>query len=316
MSNHSLYSSKRLKLKNILHIKSDTKNSGDTRMSKPTNKKNRPMSATRFTIFKNDKVTVYKNNNENKQKCILLRDIVEIYEIKTMNDVHENKVSIGKYITLGKHDRVLKPFFNKVKMEKVDDCNVKLYWFNTENEIWILNFENNDTCNEFCDNVLVAFKKKTTEVSELDAFLSGDEEDYTSKDDIKFSRHSSESDTLTHKSQTSTVDVLKMFKEALSKMNEFKFDAQIEKHKKKRISSSSQFHKRMSLIDVRPDFTIDNPSEYEAKTRVNSENTNRYKRFSTFEYSNLPRNLSNGESRNFSDQSSKTVRRNALETDL
>lgn len=307
MTNHPLHTSKRLKLKNILHIKSDNKQANEMNKAK----KNRPMSATRFTIFKNDRVTVYKNSNENKQKCILVRDIVEIYEIKTMNDIHENKVSIGKYITLGKNDRVLKPFFSKVKMEKIDDCNVKLYWFNSENEIWILNFENEDTCKEFCDNVLVAFEKKSTDIAELDIFLSDDEEE----DDNEPSRHSSESDTLTHKSQPSSVDVLKMFKDALSKMNEFNFDTQIEKHEKRSVSTSSQFYKRMSLIDIRPDSTFDNSADYESTTRVNSENNNRYKRYSTFEFANMPR-VSSGDNRNISDRSTRTVRRTALQPDI
>ena len=276
-------------------------------------KKNRPMSATRFTIFKNDRVTVYKESNNYEQKCILAKDIVEIYEIKTMNDIHENKVSIGKYITLGKNDRVLKPFFSKVKMEKIDDFNVKLFWFNSENEMWILNFENEDTCKEFCDNVLVAFEKKSTEIAELDVFLSDDEEG----DEIfnERSRYSSESDTLTHKSQPSSVDVLKMFKDALSKMNEFNFDAQIEKHEKRSVSTSSQFYKRMSLIDIRPDSTFDNSPDYESTTRVSSENNNRYKRYSTFDFANMP-GTSSEYNRNFSDRSARTVRRTALQSDI
>ncbi|KAL6930358.1 uncharacterized protein HGUI_01545 [Hanseniaspora guilliermondii] len=298
MVNHSSHNIKRLNLKNILHIKSDNK-SNDTSMNKQ-GKKNRPMSATRFTIFKNNNVTVYKYSKESKEKCILSNDIVEIYEIKTMNDIHENKVSIGKYITLGKNDRILKPFFNKVKMEKLGSCNVKLHWFNNEKEIWILNFESEDVCNEFNDNVLIAFERKDTKVSDLDIFLSEDEE-------VDFSRPSNESHIST-KSSATTVDVLKMFKEAVSKMNEYNFDTQIEKHDKRSISNSSVFYKRNSLID--------NTSGYDSTTRVNSDNTNRYKRYSTFEYLSEPRHLSSGDNRNFSNQSTKTVRRSALTTDI
>lgn len=298
MVNHSAHSIKRLNLKSILHIKSDSK-TDESAMSKQ-GRKNRPMSATRFTIFKNSNVTVYKYSKECKEKCILARDIVEIYEIKTMNDIHENKVSIGKYITLGKNDRVLKPFFNKVKMERVGICSVKLHWFNNEKETWVLNFENEDVCNEFNNNVLTAFERKDTRVSDLDIFLSEDEEE-------ELPRPSSES-YISAQSSDSKVDLLKMFKEAVSKMNEYNFESHIEKHDKRSISNSSVLYKRSSMID--------NTSGYESTTRVNSDNTNRYKRYSTFEYLNEPRHLSTGNDRNFSSQSTKTVRRSALTTDM
>ncbi|CAI8494600.1 unnamed protein product [Hanseniaspora opuntiae] len=220
---------------------------------------------------------LYKYSKECKEKCILARDIVEIYEIKTMNDIHENKVSIGKYITLGKNDRVLKP-----------------------KETWVLNFENEDVCNEFNNNVLTVFERKDTRVSDLDIFLSEDEED-------ELPRPSSES-YISAQSSDSKVDLLKMFKEAVSKMNEYNFETHIEKHDKRSISNSSVLYKRSSMID--------NTSGYESTTRVNSDNTNRYKRYSTFEYLNEPRHLSTGNDRNFSSQSTKTVRRSALTTDM
>lgn len=267
-------------------------------MSKQGRKK-RPMSATRVTIFKSSNVSVYRHSQACREKCILAKDILEIYEIKTMNDVHENQVSIGKYITLGKNDRVLRPFFNKVKMERGGPCSVKLHWCNNEEETWVMNFESEDECDEFSNSVHEAFEMKATGVSELDVFLSEDEED-------ELSRPGSEPHTSTQ-SSNSKEDLLRMFKEAVSRMNEYSFEAQIEKHDR-RNNSHSVLYKRSSMLD--------NASGYESTTRVNSDNTNRYKRHSTFEYLDEPRHLSSGNCRNLSSQSTTTVRRSALTADM
>ncbi|XBW34611.1 hypothetical protein QEN19_000177 [Hanseniaspora menglaensis] len=252
---------KRLKLKSILHLKSDSEHgkSNSNIYQSSNNKKKRPMSASRFTLFKSNNTTVYKIS-ENKKTLVVLNDFLEIYEIKTMNDMNENKLSIGKYITLGKNGKLLKPLFAKVRMERCENFMVKFYWHNTNNDIWEIVFQSNEICNNFCDQMI---QKKDKEIASLDDLLS-DDEDYESI---------SEAETLAH---LEAVDLLQLFKEAVSKMNHFKFENELPQRSS---SIPSNLYRRFSLID------IEKPSEItHTNYRVSSENNSKYKRFSTLDY--------------------------------
>lgn len=261
---------KRLKLKNILHLKVDNDNNHHN-TSTVTNKvyarKKRPMSATRFTLFKNTNLNVYNISNSNK-KTLVTNDLLEIYEIKTMNDMNENKVSIGKYITLGKNDKVLRPLFAKVNMKRNGDTMVKIFWHNTSGDVWDLVFENNTICDNFC-NIMI--KNEDKDIALLDALLSDDE---------------SESDDETLAVSDKDIDLLQLFRDAVSKMNSFKFENEIPQRS---TSTPATSYKRLSLIDIQPE-----PAASEAEYRVASENNNKYKRFSTMNYSTISRDSFDG----------------------
>lgn len=261
---------KRLKLKNILHLKVDSENNhtnNSTVSNKSYAKKKRPMSATRFTLFRNDNIAVYSISN-NIKKTLVTNDLLEIYEIKTMNDMNENKLSIGKYITLGKNDKVLRPLFSKVNMKRSSNNMVKIFWHNTSDDVWDLVFENNTICDHFC-NIMI--KNDDKDIGLLDALLSDDE---------------SESDDETLAVSDKDIDLLQLFRDAVSKMNSFKFENEIPQRS---TSTPANIYKRLSLIDIQTE-----PNASEAEYRVSSENNNKYKRFSTMNYSTFSRDSVDG----------------------
>lgn len=261
-SDHTSTNNKRLKLKNILHLKVDNNSHQNNRISH--HKKKRPMSATRFSLFKSNTITVYRISN-NKRMMMILNDLLEIYEIKTMNDMNENKLSIGKYITLGKNDKILRPLFAKVDMKKDSSNTVKIHWHNSNNDVWELVFENDITCDSFCS---VMLNTEAKDIALLDELISDDDED---------DENHSDSETLAFSEKN--IDLLQLFKDAISKMNNFKFENELPQRS---ISSPSTLYKRHSLID----------SNYFASSpdyRLISENNERYKRFSSLEYANISR---------------------------
>ncbi|OBA27700.1 hypothetical protein HANVADRAFT_58639 [Hanseniaspora valbyensis NRRL Y-1626] len=272
---------KRVKLKNILHLKvdndKDRDNDSNNMSSKNNyNKKKRPMSATRFTLFKNNNISVHNISN-GKRTLLVLNDLLEIYEIKTLNDMNENKLSIGKYITLGKNDKVLRPLFSKVTMNRGSGNVVNISWHNTSNDVWELQFEDNIICDHFCNTMIQSEDK---EISLLDELLSDDDEDENINTNIN--RHDNYCDdddddkTLAHSNDS--IDLLQLFKDAVSNMNSFKFENKPVPQRSTSIPSN--FYKRLSLINIQPE-SVQTQSEY----RVSSEN--KYKRFSTMDYSTI-----------------------------